>query len=477
MSRHQEGESDMHGKDANCLRRPGFAALLALLLVFAPAAHGQSLEWGAAKYFQYNIENVLVKRLGTTPESYQVKVVFSVTNPMVGDTWNIKGGGPFYVPAGANMSLDIAWDPSADVTNTGSENLALSSVFTPTLGKGAAIPVQVRQLQNAATVCTDLTACPGATSLTNRYWIQKTVQPVSFVSAVTRGRVAIEGRLICDAVPGYSCPAPNYIPVRSVVANIDFMSTNPDTAVIGDARRAVVDIRKCQLCHDDQKHGDTVVPRLGLHGGNRNENLGLCVTCHNPNQTDVPYRRYTTGTTLDTRISGPEVPIDFKTMVHSIHSGGFREQPFVVVGFGSSVNDFSGVRFPSELRNCMNCHVEVSGKGTFELPLSRSVLGTTVKTQSAYLGTFGLPPAVTTRAINVDPRDDTRISPTAAVCSSCHDKAEVRDHMIRRGGASFATTQAAIGTTVVERCANCHGPGKDRDVRKVHQIGGSGSDD
>jgi cytochrome c553 len=62
---------------------------------------------------------------------------------------------------------------------------------------------------------------------------------------------------------------------------------------------------------------------------------------------------------------------------------------------------------------------------------------------------------------------------TAAVCSSCHDKAEVRSHMVRRGGASFATTQAAIGTKVVERCANCHGPGKSKDVRRVHQLSGS----
>jgi hypothetical protein len=47
--------------------------------------------------------------------------------------------------------------------------------------------------------------------------------------------------------------------------------------------------------------------------------------------------------------------------------------------------------------------------------------------------------------------------------------------MIRTGGASFATTQAQIGFTVKERCDSCHGRGKDRDVRKVHQISSSGS--
>ena len=78
--------------------------------------------------------------------------------------------------------------------------------------------------------------------------------------------------------------------------------------------------------------------------------------------------------------SGPETPLDFKTMIHSIHSGGFRDNPFVVIGFSSSINDFSDVRFPATLSNCLNCHVQSGGKGTFELPLASSVLGTTVKT-------------------------------------------------------------------------------------------------
>jgi hypothetical protein len=45
--------------------------------------------------------------------------------------------------------------------------------------------------------------------------------------------------------------------------------------------------------------------------------------------------------------------------------------------------------------------------------------------------------------------------------------------MVKTGGASFATTQANIGVTIKERCASCHGPGKDKDVRKAHEIGGS----
>jgi OmcA/MtrC family decaheme c-type cytochrome len=101
------------------------------------------------------------------------------------------------------------------------------------------------------------------------------------------------------------------------------------------------------------------------------------------------------------------------------------------------------------------------------------VLGTTIKTQSVYQVAKTDP----SRKIDVNPANDTKISPTAATCSACHDNSEVRSHMIRTGGASFATKQAEIGVTVKERCATCHGPGKEKDVRKVHELGGSSSSD
>jgi OmcA/MtrC family decaheme c-type cytochrome len=451
--------------------------LLALLLMIAAPAHAQTLAWGAEKYFQYNIENVVVTPTAGVTGSYSVKVIFSVTNPVRGGTWDIKVAEPFQ-SAGASINMDFAWDPGTDFTNTGSNDAALTSIATTVLGAGAALPVQARGLQlitaAGATACTDVD-CPGVASTDGRFWITKVVRPVTFVAPVTRGRVVIEGRPVCNRVDAdFTCPPGTTtfvnVPVRSAAADFSFAASG---VLPTAARRPIVDIAKCQRCHDDGQHGDVVVPRLSLHGANRNGNLAVCVVCHNPNQTDVPYRFLTAGTTSDPRIGGPETPVDFKTMVHSIHAGGFRETPFVVIGRSSSVNDYSHVRFPSELRNCSSCHVDVNGKGTYELPLAKSVLGTTVKTNSNYLGTMGTTGA--TRTISVNPADDVKISPTAAVCSSCHDKAEARSHMVRRGGASFATTQAAIGTKVIERCANCHGPGKSKDVRRVHQVSGSGS--
>ena len=44
--------------------------------------------------------------------------------------------------------------------------------------------------------------------------------------------------------------------------------------------------------------------------------------------------------------------------------------------------------------------------------------------------------------------------------------------MLKRvmGKASFATLQQNIVAGVTERCVNCHGPGRVKDVRRVHEL-------
>lgn len=400
------------------------------------------LAWQATPYFQYNIENVVYDQ-----STGNVKVVFSVSNPLSSSKpiWDIKNDAPFKGGSASRLGIDIGWDTS-EHTNTGSNGGSLNPITQPaTRGAGAAQPVTIDAL-GKSTKCDSTATCPGVPDIQLRYWVSAVIQPLRFPAnqVLANGVVGMEGHPACDpaaiAVCTAATPLAN-VPVKSVVK---YFSLTGGTPV---ARRKVVDIANCKRCHDDNSHNGTVIPRLSLHGANRNEEPQLCVICHNPNQTDIPYRT-----------AGAEVPIDFKRMVHSIHAGGFRKTPFSVVGFRGTVYDFSGVRFPAELSNCLACHIDVNGKGTFELPV-KSTIGSTTATMT----TVGGP------SVDVDPNNDLKISPTAATCSGCHDSAEVRSHMIRTGGASFDVKQADMRA---ERCVNCHGPGKDKDVRRVHEIGG-----
>jgi OmcA/MtrC family decaheme c-type cytochrome len=455
------------------MRKAGAPLILAASLLLGHAsgqaqtpAPAPAPAWNVAPQFRYNIENILVST--PVPGNWDVKVVFSITNPSNGLVWDIKTDLP-YQTAGASLTLDIAWDVKTDFVNTGSANALLTPVSSTALGTAPAAPIQVRNLQSlaaGASRCTTSAQCPGVADFFNRFWVEKRVTPIKFTQNVTTGRVALEGHPVCNGL--VACPpGPPYanIPVRSETADFAFVSSaTPVRAVIADPRRQIVDFdTKCVGCHNGTKldRAGVPIPRLSLHGNNRTENLKLCVMCHNPNQTDVAYRVIT----ADARTSAAETSIDFKRMVHSIHAGGFRSTAFTVIGFNTSINDFSGVRFPSSLRNCLNCHTETNGKGSFELPLQASVLGSTIKTGSLFAVAAGA-----LRSIDVNPSNDLKISPTAATCSGCHDKAEVQSHMVRTGKASFSTTQAAIGVTVKERCASCHGPGQEEDVRKAHEL-------
>lgn len=192
-------------------------------------------------------------------------------------------------------------------------------------------------------------------------------------------------------------------------------------------RRQIVAIEKCQACHDGRIHGTHEIPRSSLHGANRNENLAVCVICHNPNQTDIPYR-----------LSGPETPVDFKYMVHAIHGNKRRQNPYVVIGRGGTVNDFSTVQFPANPRDCARCHLDSRGVGTFDLPISPDAQGTTYATGS-----------VPGTSVDLDPNNNLRLTPTMSACSACHDsrKAFAPTSSSRSGGAVGVLQSTSMTTT------------------------------
>ncbi|HSO19247.1 MAG TPA: hypothetical protein VLT88_07315, partial [Desulfosarcina sp.] len=274
----------------------------------------------------------------------------------------------------SRLAVLIGWETS-DYTNTGSRSVPAQPVSINPLSEG---------------VATD--NGDGTFTVTSPVALPDTV--------VGSGVAAIEGH-----------PAGDFDGDGIYTDRVPVTSVAQAFAVTDDApvsRREVVDINNCNQCHDV----------LSLHGNNRTDNPQVCVICHNADATDIDVRP-PAGVGVDGKV---EEAIDFKYMIHAIHAGqsdlhGFRQQGIVVYGFNSSIHDFSEVALPAgtdNLRNCLGCHIE----GSIEVPLDENVLPTTILT-----------------GVNLSsPDDDTNVTPTASVCSSCHDSLASKTHMSQQGG-------------------------------------------
>jgi OmcA/MtrC family decaheme c-type cytochrome len=368
----------------------------------------------AAAKFRYNIISVTPTTAGAKPV-----ITFSVTDPTNADApYDIKTAAAFTAGGASTLTVKLGWS-TLDFGN-GSSGLAFGQ------------PVSINLLNNAAVVA-------GATPGT--YTVASTVA----VPATQTGtlRALMEGHPAGDVTTAGTFA--DRLPVKSVFK--DFAITGSVTA-----RRLVVDIAKCDVCHGV----------LSLHGNNRTDEPGVCAVCHNPNATDAARRPATAGV-LSGGVDGKlEESIDFKTMIHGIHAGqsdkgGFREKGITVYGFGGSVNDFSKVVFPGKLNDCAVCHAGSSYQltGTWAAPTANGILGSTISTGAS----------------TTDPSDNLRITPIAAVCSSCHDTASAKLHMqFGSNGGIFSATQAAINAATAEACTFCHGPGKSFDVQVMHGV-------
>jgi len=240
-------------------------------------------------------------------------------------------------------------------------------------------------------------------------------------------------------------PGATAIPVTSVVGYANIAGAGPV------ARRVVVDIAKCDVCHS----------LLALHGDNRNNNTQVCVVCHNPASTDVGSRQTLTTAGIDGLW---EQTIDFKHMIHAIHDGSVRGaagSPFVNYGYGGSVNNFTDVVYPGQLNRCDACHAGTTYYPVNDAAVQATTFLTGLSKESPNPTTVGNPIAT---------------SANMSVCSACHVDALTQVHMQQNGG-STTVTKDAEGRTIlssipanVESCSICHGAGGVADVRVVHNI-------
>lgn len=378
----------------------------------------------AAEKFQFNILSVTQSGPGEFPV-----IQFSITDPTNADTpyslagnhWNGSGGN-------SRLQVLLAWNTQDYANNEA--------------GRAPATAASVNALN--ATDNGD-----GSYTVTSTIAI-----PASMTGS---GAVALEGRAAADLDGDGSFT--DRIPITGAVSYFAITDTSPEP------RRDVVETSKCQNCHG-------VRDGLAFHGGNRTDNVQLCVMCHNPNNTDLAMRPTDPdGTDNETNAAAAdgmeEQTIDFKQLIHAIHGADKREQSFVVYGFRNSVHDYSDAHFPNDSANCLACHNAAS----LSLPLKSYLLGSTIDSQatvntSSPFGSSDLVPAMAA----TDHSDDENISPTAAACTSCHDSSLAQNHMMQNG-AAFNALQGELDSDVfVETCAVCHGPGRSADIEQVHRL-------
>ena len=191
------------------------------------------------------------------------------------------------------------------------------------------------------------------------------------------------------------------------------------------SRREVVQLSNCNGCH----------VALSVHGTLRN-NTEYCVMCHNPSNTDASLR--STGP-APYNSQSPQ-GINFNLLVHRVHYGVNQpsNRPYIVIGFGGSVNNFSTTLFPAlsptgsatDTTNCSLCHVNSSEQNDLALTGLNAV---------------------------TDPQGP--INPVQAFTSSC-----TGCHM------DIATASHALSntTSLGEACNVCHGTGGAYAVDQVH---------
>jgi hypothetical protein len=224
--------------------------------------------------------------------------------------------------------------------------------------------------------------------------------------------------------------------------------------------REVVTLANCNQCHTE----------LRAHGSNRN-NLTNCLLCHTAGAEDRNVASVAGGT--------PGASVDFKDMIHKIHSGkhlpsvlgvttkpdGTRDyaatpKPYQLVGFGNQVHDYSDVTWPAW--------------PSIYSPMPRDLGHTTLPSgQQAAENTMRQGPSECAKC-HGDPDGDGPLpapaqgdliwsQPTIAGCISCHDD-WVPDYPYTANGQTMPLQRDDAA------CTQCHRvEGAPLDVKDAHR--------
>ncbi len=217
-------------------------------------------------------------------------------------------------------------------------------------------------------------------------------------------------------------PANETISVRAKTPTFDFALA---TGVAADDRRAVAVSESCLKCH---------VGSLYQHGGNRVDNVEMCIMCHNEASNEQNVREGMGVVASEAYDGKAGQTYGFKSMLHAIHSAGETGAPIVIYrnrgiyawagsedllvnwpGTGEQTvvgsdpaspnsiqnHNFHTPTYPRALNNCAACHA-----ATFSMLPDQSVaVATTINAGSEPFD---------------NQLDDVLEGPSAAACMSCH---------------------------------------------------------
>ena len=273
------------------------------------------------------------------------------------------------------------------------------------------------------------------------------------------------------------------------------------TATNYTARRVVVDVTRCNSCHEqlgavEQTTSATAaIGASAFHGGARNDPTA-CAICHNTSRTSGGWSA------------------NASTFIHGVHGKDKRSVTFNwaaagTVGATQAANTYTTLysfNTPGVLRDCQQCHVpnavnfgasgttlqpnllwSTTATGKFASASASTSPYVTVGASTDYGNNFSFVPegsvvasytpaggtlVATHKAAaggEIIPAQSTTLvsSPIAAACFSCHDTLAAKGHMTSNGGAIYEARSTAL--LKVEGCLVCHGAGKDKDAAVVHK--------
>lgn len=294
---------------------------------------------------------------------------------------------------------------------------------------GASSPGQANSTNLDFTAGTGNTVCVGNEATT-------TITLTAAEAALTgTARVALQGKPKLLFAPA-SLPGGTTIQVRAKSPVYDFALADGAAAA---ARRNVTDTDKCLGCHKGS---------LYQHGGNRVDNVDLCVMCHNEASSEQNVREGYGVDATEAYDGKSGQTYGFKSMLHAFHASGEATKPIVIYrsfgiyafaptrdmlpnwpGEGSQVifgsddgtgtpisktHNFFTAHYPRNLNDCSACHTSSFSS----VPDQTQAIATTV-----YAGA-----APWDNQLN-----DALQGPAAAACLSCHQSAAARSHAYKEG--------------------------------------------